>query len=298
MEHATRRKEGFPGQRLVVVPAEVVRRGSRLPITRDLGVTHLGHFVTAPGHFVKRSHGSGQWVMIYCLEGAGRVASRGMAHDLRGGDLIILEPRREHEYAADPVHPWSIFWVHFTGLRAADHLEALGWTACSPVLHVPDAAMMLAAFEDLYRHTLHGMSDAEMLALGTSLARLLGLARLGTRAREARARRTEDKILRVMESLRAAPQQNPSVEEMARRAGMSAGHFSELFRRRTGSPPQTFLIRLRLQMACRILEQEQESIERTANRVGYEDAYYFSRLFRKHLGVSPSRFRREARAGG
>jgi AraC family transcriptional regulator, arabinose operon regulatory protein len=87
------------------------------------------------------------------------------------------------------------------------------------------------------------------------------------------------------------------VEAMAALAGMSAGHFSGLFRRQTGSPPLTFLIRLRLQLACRILEQEQETIERTASRVGYEDAYYFSRLFRKHLGVVPSRFRRDARAG-
>lgn len=297
MNQASRQQEGFPGQRLVVVPPEVVRRVSRLPVVRDLAVTHLGHFVTAPGHFVRRPRGAGEWLLIYCIFGAGCARTRNRKHALRAGDLIVLEPNQAHVYEADPVNPWSIFWVHFTGLRGKDHVEALGWTETSPVLHVPDTGTMLAAFEDLYRHTPHGMSDAEMLAMGTSFGRLCGLARLLTRAREIRARRTEDKILDVIERLREAPQLGWTIDRMAGIAGMSAGHFSGLFRRQTGSPPQTFLIRLRLQLACRILEQEQESIERTAIRVGYEDAYYFSRLFRKHLGVVPSRFRRDARAG-
>lgn len=298
MSAQRKQSEGFPGQRLVVVPPEVVKQVSKLPVTRDLTVTHLGHFVTAPGHFVRRARGAGQWVGIHCLEGTGKVIASGTEHTIHAGDFVFLEPGRPHEYAADPVNPWSIFWIHFTGIRAKDHMEALGWSGGPLLIHVPSGKTMLEAFEDLYRHTLHGMSDAEMLAMGTSLARLLGLARLCTRAREIRARKVEDRLLRVMSKLRESPQAEWTVSEMARMAGMSAGYFSEQFRQRTGSPPQTFLIRLRLQMACRILEQEQESIERTAVRVGYEDAYYFSRLFRKHLGVAPSRFRRDARAGG
>ena len=297
MDHHGKQREGFPGQRLVVVPPDLVRQVSSLPVTRDLSVTHLGHFVTAPGHFVHRPRGTGQWLAIYCMEGAGRARVGKTEHSLASGDLLFLEPTRGHEYEADSVNPWSIFWVHFIGQRAKDYVESLGWTRDAPVLHVPETGILLESFEDLYRHTLHGMSDAEMMAMGTAWARLLGLARIGIRARESRARLMEDKILRVMSKLRETPQADWPVGEMARLAGMSSGYFSEQFRQRTGSPPQTFLIRLRLQLACRILEQEQESIERTASRVGYEDAYYFSRLFRKHLGVSPSRFRRDALAG-
>lgn len=297
MSQSSRQQEGFPGQRLVVVPPEVVRRVARLPVTRDLAVTHLGHFVTAPGHFVERANGAGQWVLIYCINGSGEAQTRNRTHQLRAGDLMMLEPNQAHAYEADPSNPWSIFWVHFIGLRARDHVKALGWAESSPVIHVPDTTSMLGAFEDLYRHTPHGMSDAEMIAMGTSFGRLCGLARLLTRAREIRARRTEEKILQVIARLREAPQLEWTIDKMAAIAGMSSGHFSGLFRQQTGSPPQTFLIRLRLQLACRILEQEQESIERTASRVGYEDSYYFSRLFRKHLGVVPSRFRRDARAG-
>lgn len=297
MDSVSRQPEGFPGQRLVVVASDVVRQASRAPVTRDLAVTHLGHFVTAPGHFVRRPKGAGQWVMIYCLDGAGAAETRGERHELGRGDLIVLEPGEAHVYEADLFLPWSIFWVHFHGQRAADYLSALGWTQAAPVLHVPDTGTMLAAFEDVYRHTLHGHSEADMLALATSFARLLGLARLGARARDTRARRTEEQILAVLARLRDEPQRRWTVAAMARLANLSAAHFNVLFHRQTGSPPLNFLIRLRLQFACRLLAVEDDTVERIAHRVGYEDAYYFSRLFRRHLGVAPSRFRREVRAG-
>lgn len=297
MDPVPRQPEGFPGQRLVVVPSDVVRQALQAPVTRDLTVTHVGHFVTAPGHFVRRPKGSGQWLLIYCLDGAGAVETRGTRHELGQGDLVVLEPDEAHVYEADLFTPWSIFWVHFSGLRAADFLAALGWSQAEPVLHVPDTTTMLAAFEDIYRHTLHGHSDADMLALGTSFARLLGLVRLGTRARDTRTRQTEDKILAVLAKLREEPQRRWTVAAMARLAGLSPAHFNVLFGRQTGSPPLNFLIRLRLQLACQLLAREQDTIERTAERVGYEDAYYFSRLFRRHLGVSPSRFRRELQTG-
>jgi AraC-like DNA-binding protein len=156
---------------------------------------------------------------------------------------------------------------------------------------------MLDVFEDVYRHTLHGYPDADVAALTTEFGRLLGVARLRSRARDLRARRTEDRILGVLHRLRERPEHRWTVAEMARAAGLSTPHFAELFRLQTGSPPLTFLIRLRLQLACSILEREAVTIEQTAHRVGYEDAYYFSRLFRKHLGVAPSRFRDEVRGG-
>ena len=97
----------------------------------------------------------------------------------------------------------------------------------------------------------------------------------------------------VLRRLRESPERQWTVGEMAQAAGFSKKHFAELFRQQTGSPPMTFLIRLRLQRACEILGREEASIEETAHRVGYEDAYYFSRLFRNHIGVAPSRFRAE-----
>jgi len=294
----SRKAEGFPGQRLVVVPSEVVERGLGMPVVRDLIVTHLGHFNSAPGHYVRRLKGARQWVMIYCLGGAGAVEFGGGRHELGEGDLVLLPPGEAHLYEADLLAPWSIFWFHFGGRRVADWVEVLGWTREEPLLHVPGREGMLEVLEDVYRHTLHGYPDADVLGLTAEFGRLLGAVRMRTRARDLRARKTEDRILEVLRQLREEPERRWTVAQMAKAARLSTPHFAELFRLQTGSPPLTFLIRLRLQLACSILEREAITIEETAHRVGYEDAYYFSRLFCKHLGVAPSSYREELRGGG
>ena len=214
------------------------------------------------------------------------------------GDLILLPPGEAHLYEADLLVPWSIFWFHFSGQRAADWVEVLGWDHDEPLLHVPAPEEVMEVFEDVCRHTLHGYPDADVLGLTTEFGRLFGVVRMQSRARDLRARKTEGRILEVLRQLREQPERRWTVAQMARLAGLSTPHFAELFRQQTGSPPLTFLIRLRLQLACSILEREEITIEETAHRVGYEDAYYFSRLFRKHLGVAPSRFREELWGGG
>jgi AraC-like DNA-binding protein len=53
-------------------------------------------------------------------------------------------------------------------------------------------------------------------------------------------------------------------------------------------PPLGLLIRLRLQRAMDLLQQGTHNVAETSHAVGYDDPFYFSRLFRKHMGVPPS----------
>ena len=79
-----------------------------------------------------------------------------------------------------------------------------------------------------------------------------------------------------------------TLEELAREANLSSPHFTALCRRQTGMPPLSLLIRLRLQRAMDLLQHGNHNVAEAARAVGYEDPFYFSRLFRKHIGVTPS----------
>ena len=83
-----------------------------MPVVRDLQVTHLGHFTSAPGHYVQRPDGAPQWVMIYCLGGLGAVQFGGRRFETGEEDLVLLPPREAHLYEADLLAPWSICWVY------------------------------------------------------------------------------------------------------------------------------------------------------------------------------------------
>jgi len=59
-------------------------------------------------------------------------------------------------------------------------------------------------------------------------------------------------------------------------------------------PPKQFIIRQRIQMACALIHGSKLSVAQIAARVGYEDTYFFSRLFSRHIGQSPRSYRQEA----
>lgn len=282
------RPEGFPGQRLMIIPAAIAVQAARQPVTRDLCVTHIGTFSAASGHYVERPNGTPQHILIACLSGSGSCILAGQEHQVVAGDLLFLPPRKAHVYGATPRAPWTIFWIHFRGQRAGDYLSSLGVSSTQPLVTVDDPAVLVEAFEDTYRHTHHGFNEASMTGLATAFARLLGLARVHQRTGAAGSRRAENRILKVLALLRADLAHPWTLAELAHSAQLSIPHFTELCRRQSGMSPLALLIRLRLQRAVDLLQQGNHNVAEAAHAVGYDDPFYFSRLFRKHLGMPPS----------
>lgn len=81
-------------------------------------------------------------------------------------------------------------------------------------------------------------------------------------------------------------------DEVARQAGLSPAHFSRLFRRVTGQTFQDYLISLRLSHARQLLLEGALSITEVARESGFQDPYYFSRLFHRRVGCSPTEYQR------
>jgi AraC-like DNA-binding protein len=71
--------------------------------------------------------------------------------------------------------------------------------------------------------------------------------------------------------------------------GVKSSRISYLFYKCTKTRPIDYLIKYRMSVASRLLEQEGYSVKRVAEAVGYTDEFYFSRLFKKNFGISPSR---------
>ncbi len=283
--------EGFPGERLSILPGSAVRRSHALPVCRDLCVTHIGRFDQVRGHYVSRPHGRPEHVLIVCLSGNGRVWLEGKLLHLRRGYGIVLPPRRAHVYSADMDDPWSLFWVHFEGKRATDYVAALALPALRPRFWVQNVENLEESFEECHRHVRGGYTDAELIGLSTGFARLLGQCRTLQRSTSLRRRKSEDRVLRTLRFMREHLGENLTLAQMAGCAGLSVAHLGAIFRRQLNCSPIEFHIRLRLHRACELLEISDHTVSEIAHALGYADPLYFSRLFRQKIGQSPSDFR-------
>ena len=82
-----------------------------------------------------------------------------------------------------------------------------------------------------------------------------------------------------------------SRREIADAIGVSENHLSRIFRRELGITPWDYLNRYRIKQAKELLISTDRSITSVALEVGFNDPAYFSRVFRKQVGLSPSAFR-------
>lgn len=99
------------------------------------------------------------------------------------------------------------------------------------------------------------------------------------------------RIQRSIDYMRAHLNRPLQVAELAAQAGCSASHYFTLFKRAVGCPPLDYFTRLRMQHACELLEQGGLSVKAAAARLGYDDPFYFSRVFKATCGVAPRDYR-------
>ena len=88
-----------------------------------------------------------------------------------------------------------------------------------------------------------------------------------------------------------------SLEKMAKLCNMSVSGFRQSFRQFTGLPPLEYLVQLRLDKAAVLLANSTEALEIIAAACGFNDVNYFSKQFKKHFNILPSRYRKDCQSG-
>lgn len=88
-----------------------------------------------------------------------------------------------------------------------------------------------------------------------------------------------------------------TLSHLAHLANWSVPHFSEEFRRHIGESPIDYMIRLRLHHASYLLQDVNLSITEIATRVGYDNLYHFSKIFKQRFHLSPKKFREKIQSG-
>jgi len=281
----------FRDQRLFVVSRELFGRIKKLPVSRHLYVTDIGHFPLAGGHSVYRKQGAEEYVMIFCASGKGCVRTHGARREMTAGQLILIPPGVSHRYEADRVLPWNIYWFHYTGDQTNEYADLLGIDETIPVRQIGDTDSLIRQFESLYAAWISAFSDSALILSSIELAKTLCLINSLRTSRHKNSLKSERRILSSVEYLTRQYHTPHTLEELAKNVGLSVPHYVALFRQHTGTTPIRFLTGIRLRRACELLISSDKRIAEIARAVGYDDAFYFSRAFRKITGHSPTDYR-------
>lgn len=288
--------EGFPGQRIVVLPRPVVAAQLRSPLLAGLLPTDVGCFPSAAGHLRERERGAEQWIAIYCAAGRGWVEVASRRHCVEALDLLVLPPGVAHAYGADSDAPWTIHWFHALGSLMPAFVAELGVSREQPVVPLRADLTLLGLLDDVIDTLEHGYTPTQLLyaahTVGHWLARAVWLRHQAGAVRPD----PQQQITRSIEFMKQHLDRRLPVGDLARLAGLSASHYTMRFKAITGYSPMEYFIRLRLHRACQLLDTTSLSVKEIAAEVGYPDPLYFSRAFRTVMELAPSEYR-EVRKG-
>ena len=123
---------------------------------------------------------------------------------------------------------------------------------------------------------------------------IIGVAGFSRQLDQVRSRSSgEARFAKVIEHMHAHPDNALSSAAMARMCGLSQSQFDRSFRRVFGSSARQYLLRVRVEAACRKLAETEETVAALAVELGFFDHAHFTRCFRKVMGMTPAQFREE-----
>ncbi len=232
--------------------------------------------------------GRRDFYLQYCIEGSIEVKHNGRADILSPGQVLVLSPYTPYtcQNLTDFV---SYYWVHFTGSDAANLLKRFSFDT-NTVLNVGSGERIVRLFRSLFREYLwrdRCFDDASGAALITILAELSRMRDMNTQTGDA----TAETIYRSLSYFHNHINKPITVAQLAQIEHFSPSRYRTVFRHCMGMSPSEYMTRMRMRRAGELLTMADLSVREVAETCGYPDQLYFSRVFRAHFGVPPSKYR-------
>ncbi|TKG97371.1 AraC family transcriptional regulator [Puteibacter caeruleilacunae] len=287
------KKDGFLGQRMTYVPGIVKKKIINDPRISDLYITHIGIFPKALGQLRKRPLGCSQFILLYILDGEGWIEANGKRLILKANQLFIIPPKTICNYGSSVKNPWTNYWIHYTGKNA--DIYSPPTNQIIKVSPSDDSRIeerinlfeeMMQNMQDYFKHEKVVYANVCLKHFLTSI-KYLRVYRSGTMEQE------NDLINKAVAYMKNNLSSNIRISDLAQLCDCSVSNIYKLFKNNLGNSPQDFFIHLKIERARKYLTQSNLKIKEIGLKLGYEDPYYFSRVFSKHVGMSPVNYRNE-----
>jgi AraC-like DNA-binding protein len=287
---ATKRKDGFLGEKQINIPKQVLNKYIRKKhFLNSLFITHIGYFPNALYHYRERKNGCEDYILFYSLDGKGYIENSKGKLKLLPNQFIIIPPHEFHSYQADINDPWTIYWVHFS----SNKLKELNLDFKVEQYYTPTDlrynGQIIDTWREMYSSLASGYNPTSIGYANLCLYRFLSFFLFPNKTFSIATQ--DDPLDHSITYMKENIDKRLTTEDISKRFNYSASHYSAIFKRKTGISPIDYFIKLKVYYACQLLTQSNLKIKEIALKTGYDDPYYFSRIFKQVMGKSPKQYR-------
>lgn len=241
-------------------------------------------------YFNCAAHKRQYYLLHYVTKGEGYYEANGNKFKVSAGDMFFIKPNEiVAYYSPEAEKTWSFCWIGFGGKEAEVYAAECGLMNDKYIysLHTNTFYSIIANCLE-YLENLHG--EPSQLRLNSYLLQVLSV--IEKKCQHTPIKTTaSDLVERAIRYIEYNYMNKISTSQIAEYLSIDRSHFYRIFKKATGSAPEQYVMCYRVQKAKDFLKNSNYSITEIASFVGVPDIYYFSKMFKKIIGTSPTKYR-------
>lgn len=263
--------------------------------SKPLIITSCGayHLYTRPKFFTLRPRGRLDFQLLYIASGRAHFHIDGEEKIVTAGHMILYRPKEMQKYEYYGEDQTEVYWVHFTGGDVTNILRSYGLTKDMKVFYCGSGLEYKNHFRSMIQELQMCKDDySEMLEIHLRQIFIKLHRYFNTISKVENNNQIAKDIDNAMLYFSEHYNEDISIEDYAKEHLMSTSWFIRNFKQYTGSTPMQYILSKRIYNAETLLQNEHYNITEIANIIGYENPLYFSRIFKKVKGISPTEYRK------
>jgi AraC-like DNA-binding protein len=236
---------------------------------------------------VDRTSGTGDYLFMY-FSTACEIYINGKLGLYPANTFILWSPGNRHTFGHSR-QDWNHHWIHCNGTTIQSILNSSKIPFNQPILNTHSQSH-IKALSALYDEVFSN-EKPDWIIMESIFS--IWIREIERQISAEFVRRLPGRLLLVKRFIESNFNQAIPLEQMAALSNLSISQFSAQFKNHIGTSPISYLQQVRLHRAMHLLSDRNLTIEQVAQKIGMSDPFYFTRQFKKHFGISPSRFREQ-----
>jgi len=246
-------------------------------------LVHLKRFQT------ERPQGSDNYQLLYIAGGQARFVIEGEMHILEKGDCVLYSPGdTQYYYYHLEDHP-DVYWIHFSCMDKKS-LKKLGWGE-EKLYHVGVFRSYIQIFDGIIQELQlkQPYCEDQLKLMLQQLLLMMGRNRIRENSEFGNYNKEVEEAIRYFNKFSEG---DYSIKQFTKERGLNYYRFIDTFTQQVGTSPRQYIINIRMTKAKDLLINSLLSISEIAQLTGYVNPLYFSRLFKKTWGMSPTEYKK------
>lgn len=259
-----------------------------------LRINNCGHYRVHTRSVVETNHPGGRndYQLLYIASGKGHFYFQSGKQIVTKGNMVLYRPGEPQVYNYYAVDKTEVYWVHFTGSQVEKILAHYNLPLHKNVFF----SGISPEYAHFYRKMIQELQlrrtgHEELLQM--LFRQLLLIINRNIESSDKASIDTLSEIERAIRYFNENYNKPIQVEQYAKERMISVNWFIHCFKAITTVTPTQYILSLRISAAKDLLKMTSENIAAIAVAVGYDNPLYFSRLFKKHTGFSPTEYKKQ-----